>query len=219
MQKTIALVSWGAAALLLCFAPGSARADASVGVSARADNFGQGGLVDARLRIGANQLGLDVYAGHERKAFISGFAVEDALRVDVHLRGLWQVWQQGPARFSLLTRAGARSFSAATGNAPESASWAVSAEMGALVHADVHPRAVARFGVLVPLLFQLDPAFSNDVNGALLSLGIAVALRDQLLLTANLNSGGIFGADGDAGKFLVQGTLGVRWAPKDWRYF
>lgn len=195
-----------------------AYADGSIGVLARASNFGEGALVDARWRAGAAQVGVEGYVGREREAFIAGLAVEDALRIDVGALLMVQVWEHDISTFSLSLRAGMRRLQSAKGNDEVDSSWAVRAELGALFHHDVHERVVLRTGVLVPLLFQVDPEFSNDINGGLITGGFAVQVHNNLHLTADLDLGGIFGADGDAGKFIARGTVGLRWA-RDWRHF
>ena len=50
----------------------------------------------------------------------------------------------------------------------------------------------------------------SDVQGALLSLGGGIALGERLWLHGRIDTGGIFGADGDAGKYLFRGTLAIR---------
>ncbi|MEM9069211.1 MAG: hypothetical protein AAGE52_11925 [Myxococcota bacterium] len=212
------MIRFALVASLALLAANSALADVSLGAGGQITNFGGLGLVDVRGRWGNTQLIGEVGFGREREAFVSGFVVDDALRIDARAGILSRVWSQDRTSFSILALAGVRGFFSGEGNAPDTDSWAIQAELGALVHRDVHDRATLRVGILVPLVFQVDPEFSNDMNGTLLSGGLALHFG-EVHVVANLDLGGIFGADGDAGKFLARGTLNLRWAPSNWRHF
>ena len=200
----------------------AANLDVALGALGHVSNEGEGALLDLRLRFpGGGQLGLDLGFGRARESWIAGFAADDARRTDLGLRFLAPLWEEGALRFSLGGRAGMRRLASAETNAEESGSWAVNLELAALGHARLHRAVTWRAGVLVPFSLEVAPEVVNDVTGALLTTGLALRLARGLQLTADLDAGGVFGADGDAGKFLARATVGLRFTPTadDWSRF
>lgn len=199
-------------------APGAADAgggvDVALGALGHVSNEGEGAQLDLRLRFaGGGQLGLDLGFGRAHQSWIAGFAADDARRTDLGLRFLAPLWEEGALRFSLGGRAGVRRLAGAETNAEESRSWAVNLELAALAHARLHRAVTWRAVVLVPFSLEVAPEVVNDVTGALLTTGLALRLARGLQLTPDLDAGGVFGADGDAGKFLARATVGLRFTP------
>lgn len=192
----------------------------SVGVGARASNFGAGALVDLRLRTRRElQLGVDVAAGRDWDAYVGGHASEEARRFDVGLQLLAPVWRRDEVTFSFGARAHLRRLAGAesASNLAEASSWAVGVDLATLVHAPLGARGMLRAGAVIPLGFEVAPEFHADTTGsagALGTLGVAVSLTDHLALSLDVDAGGAFGADGDGMKFLARGVLALRVTPQ-----
>ena len=204
------LAALGLAALL---SPTQARADEpsfSLGAYGTADNFAATGGLEGRLRLPRAQLALRAEGGRARAAYVAGHATEDATLTRLTLETRIAAGSIGPARFGLHLSGGARFTTGGEGNASDGNGRAIEIGLGFIATMPVGTRGAVRAGVLVPFSIEIAPEVVNDVQGALLTLGGGVALSDRLWLHGQIDTGGIFGADGDAGKFLFRGTLAIR---------
>lgn len=195
------------------------------------DNFGITNLLVYRFRTSKGpQIGLEAGGGYGRRVFIAGFAGEDARIFRSRLTVLAPVWQVEGLTFALEVKAGVRRTwdaepleGSVPGSLPNTSSTATEFELGLLSYVEFDPRLLLRVGVVSPVSVQLDPEITNDVAGVLLTAGVHGRVGRRWWLFGELTSGGIFGSDGDAGKFLVGGTLGARVVfgrePEDWRVF
>ena len=86
----------------------------------------------------------------------------------------------------------------------------LTADLGAYAYVHAHPRLTWLVGFELPVGIQIDPITDIDTLGTLLVTGPVVPLGDRLSWYATLEGGGLYGSDGDAGKFLVRGTTGLR---------
>ena len=215
-----------AAAFLGTLLPSTAEADDpafALGAFATADNFAATGGIEGRIRLPHAQLSLRAEGGRARDAFVAGYAVEDAALSRVTFETRLPAGTVGAARFGVHLSAGGRFARGGVGNAPEGPSRALELGLGLIATIPVRSRGAFRAGVLVPFSLEIAPEVVNDVQGALLTLGGAVALGDRLWLQGQIDTGGIFGADGDSGKFLFRGTLTIRGlfgsTTRDWLTF
>ncbi len=189
------------------------RAASSFALGARLSNFGAGAALDVRVRTaGETQLGLDLGLGRDWDVFVGGHAGHDALRLDAGLSVLTPIWRREQVSLSFGARAHVRRIDGAsqTSALAQRASWAAGGDLLFVTHAGLSDRVVLRAGVVVPVVFELAPEVQPDIVGALLSLGTAIALTEQLSLTLDADAGGVFGANGDGAKFLARGTVALR---------
>lgn len=210
MRRLIPLLAAGCLGALF---PDPAAADEPVfalGAYATADNFAATGGLEGRLRLPRAQLSLRAEGGRARSAYVAGHATEDAAVSRVTLETRLAAGRIGSARFGLHLSAGGRFTRGGEGNAPEGNGRALELGLGLVATMPVGPRGAVRAGVLVPFSLEIAPEVVNDMQGALLTVGGGVALTDRLWLHGQIDTGGIFGADGDAGKFLFRGTLAIR---------
>jgi len=193
------------------FSATSASAQYSLGAHASADNTASSGGLEARLRAGPVQLGVRGEMGVARRAYLAGYRVDDATLGRAELEARFDVGSVGPARFGLHLEVGARRLAGAVGNtAPHTASWAIEAALGLVATIPLRERGVFSAGVLAPFSLEVAPEVVNDAQGALLVFGGGVALHERLWLRATVETGGLYGADGDSAKYLFRGTLGLR---------
>lgn len=220
-----------AACLLSTAGPSLALADEpafALGAYATADNFAATGGVEGRLRLTHAQLALRAEGGRARDAYLGGYAIEDASLARVTFETRIAAGSVGAARFGVHLSAGARFTQGGEGNVPgTTTSRALELELGLVATLPIRERGTLQAGLRVPFSLELvapgTDGVVNDVQGALLSLGGGVALGDRLWLHGRVDTGGIFGADGDAGKFLFRGTLAIRGlfgsTTRDWLAF
>ncbi len=210
MRRLLPLLATG---LLSALISTSVRADEpayALGTYATADNFAATGGVEGRLRLPRAQLSLRAEGGRARAAYVAGFATDDAALTRVTFETRLAAGSVGRARFGVHLSAGGRFTRGGEGNAPDGVGRAVEVGVGLVATLPVGARGAVRGGVLVPFSLEISPEVVNDMQGALLTLGGAVALTDRLWLQGQIDTGGIFGSDGDAGKFLFRGTLAIR---------
>lgn len=219
-----------AACLLATSGPSLAFADEpsfALGAYATADNFAATGGVEGRLRLTRAQLMLRAEGGRARNAYLGGYAIEDSSLARMTFETRIAAGSIGPARFGAHLSAGVRFNQGGEGNVPDTTSRALELELTLIATLPIRERATLQAGVRVPFSIELvapgTDGVVNDVTGALLSLGGGVALGERLWLHGRIDTGGIFGADGDAGKFLFRGTLAIRGlfgsTTRDWLAF
>ncbi len=160
--------------------------------------------------VGGVQLGAVATAGLAREAYIVGYAATDEALGALTAESRFPVLTRDRLRFHLAVDMGVRRYFGDDGQPiGSSGSWAIEARLGLLGQARAG-RGALRFGVIVPFSLEIAPEVVNDSQGALLALGTSWPLGERTWLFADFETGGLFGADGDALKFLVRGTLGVQ---------
>jgi hypothetical protein len=196
-----------------------ASPDVSMAAGTRISNVGAGGALEFRLRTASElQFGVDVAAGRDWEAYLSGYAARDALRFELGASMLAPVWRRDDVTMSLGARGHLRHLADAASDSrfAPTASWAAGLDLALLLHAPIGERGMLRIGAVVPIGFELSPTFQMDNSGsggALISLGGAVGISDHFAITLDVDAGGVFGADGDGMKFLARGTVALRYQP------
>lgn len=184
----------------------------SLGVGAGVSNFDHAiARIDYRVLLPrGTRWTVDIRGASVDRTYIDGFEA----RGGSSLRGFGAVeaplLHEGPLTLGLRAGAGARVNRADRG--PETESVAALAELGMIGRVRASSALELHAGVSSPLSVQLDPAVNNDITGALLVGGLEWRVTDRIALTADVESGGIFGSDGNAGKFLLRGFVGARFA-------
>lgn len=179
------------------------------------------------------QLGIELGSGFRNTVFIAGRQGEDANTFRTRLTSLTPVWEDDGLAFAVRAEAGfrrtwdAEAYGTSDGTAPvplpSSSSWALELELGLLGYLNVHPRAVLRMGVLIPLGLEVSPTSELDMFGGVLLLGIQGRVGERWWLYGDFQAGGVGGFQGDGAKIVLGGVIGVRVAigkePESWEVF
>lgn len=184
----------------------------ALSLAARASNFEYGGRGTYRFRFRSQTTaGISVEGGYGIGAFIAGYAVKRTAYFDARLPWLFPFLASDKFAMAFgLTPGLRRVRSFDPDGAPHDTSWAVALDTAVWSYAHLHERVTVKLGVIVPVSLQVSPQIDNDKVGGLIVTGLIVPLTDRLQWFADAQAGGIFGSNGDAGKFLVRGTTGVR---------
>jgi hypothetical protein len=210
-------------------APASAASAPRDGASTR-HAFNLGGAysnVDAaailgyRLRLsGGLQLGAEVRYAPSRRSYIDGFATTGGAGRYGTLRALVPLASSGPLELGLGTTLGVRSLAVDTTTGLDKSSLAFTSEIGPGAHLQLTRGLTLRAGWLQVTNLQTRPNTALDALGQVLLLGATAPVTDTVQLYADFETGGLFGYDGDGGKYLTRGIVGARWvlggAARDW---
>jgi hypothetical protein len=200
--------------------PGGARADEParadsegtrlvLGSSLVATTTSAGFELDARARFGGGvQLGAGASLSAHERAFMSGQVVRDAGSFGGLGILLLPLVRSGPLELDLRVESGALSLRG-FGDTDASALRQVN-EFAMLAHVELGQSFLLRAGAVLGLELEVDPAFALADQSQLLTAGLGYALSAHLLLHAAVAGGGSYGFDGDNGKFIFEGTLGLR---------
>ncbi|WP_309887711.1 hypothetical protein [Archangium sp.] len=209
-------------AILLCLsaAPALAQETASAQEPSALHGFSMAGSysnVDSAVTLGYRlrlpsgvQLGLEARHAPSREAYIDGFPGTGGSAQYGTLRALVPLASAGPLTIGFGANLGLRSLSVRSSLGPDSSSLAVTSELGLLAHLPLSSLLTLRAGWLQVTSFQTKPGFAVDALGQVMVLGVTAPVTDSLQLFADLETGGLFGYDGDGGKYLTRGTLGAR---------
>ncbi|MEM9458454.1 MAG: hypothetical protein AAGF11_30030 [Myxococcota bacterium] len=180
-------------------------------VSLRASALGYGAQVGyrARFRRGVG-LGLEVEGLYDPEAVLGGYATEHNGFVNARVPVFIPAVRSSALTMAVLVAPGVRfARSVDPGYGPDQ-SLAVTLEPGVFAYLHATPRLTWMLGVTMPVAIQVDPITDVAELGTLVATGPVVTLGRHVNLFATVDTGGLFGSDGDAGKFLIRGTAGVR---------
>lgn len=162
---------------------------------------------------GGWQLGLDAILSRKREAYISGRELDRGTALSGAALAMIPLVQRGPLSMHLRLGAGLRRLDGEGPQAPRGTSLALTTELGPIANLAVTPGFTVRTGFVNVLNLQLDPATDVDALGQMLTFGVNKALGSSLQIHVDVETGGLFGYDGDGGKYLTRGTLGLRYVP------
>jgi hypothetical protein len=83
-------------------------------------------------------------------------------------------------------------------------------ELALLAHVNLGEHYLLRTGVLLGFDLELSPTTSLADQSQSLTLGVGRVIGDSTLLYASVDAGGSYGFDGDNGKAILRGALGLR---------
>lgn len=207
-----------------------AESDAGDGVAhgltfaARVGNPGYGGLLGYRLRLRRGiGVGVEAEAGFAPRAYIGGYATRDDAVIRARAPLFFPVLRSPRLTMALSFAPGVRVVRSADPGFGERRGVTITADLGATAYVHAPPRLTWLVGFELPVGIQVDPIHDIDTLGALLVTGPVVPLGDRVSWFATIEGGGLYGSDGDAGKFLVRGTTGLRLvfgtSARRWRAF
>lgn len=212
-----------ATAVWLAVAWGTASAEAQLPAESQASVQG-GAAVSVREAPGA-ELALDlrhrsadglevgglVEVGLRDAAYVGGQTEHGASSGGVGLVLLVPLTRQGPLSLELRGVAGAsylRLLEAPRAGSRDAARARL--EVGMLAHVRLETAWLLRLGATLGFELEVAPTIDLADQTALLCAGIAFAPSSDWMLHAQLEGGGSYGFDGDNGKVIVRGTVGVR---------
>lgn len=171
---------------------------------------GGGFAFDVRARFASGvQVGVDVAASAHEHAFMSGQRVNDVGTLGGTAIFLLPLVFAGPLEFDLRAESGLSALYG-LGDVSTSALRQVN-ELGMVAHVALGRRWLFRAGALLGFELEVRPTTDLADQSQLLTAGLGVAILDDLLLHTDVTGGGTYGFDGDNGKFIFEGTLGVRY--------
>lgn len=208
----------GAALLAaLSAAPAAAQESVTVGAAASAREAPGAELaLDLRWRSAEGiQLGGVLDLGVRDAAYLGGHAEHGASSGGLGFVLLAPLTTHGPLTLDLRGVAGAsylRLFDAPDGVSHGQSDDAVRArlDLSMLAHVRLDAAWMLRLGITLGFDLEVTPTVDLADQSALLGAGIAFAPASDWMLHAQIEAGGSYGFDGDNGKVVVRGTLGVR---------
>jgi hypothetical protein len=204
------------AGLLLCgAAPALAEEPSTLhafNLAGAYSNVDSAAILGYRLRLSNGlQLGAEVRYAPSRRSYIDGFATTGGAARYGTLRALVPLASSGPLELGLGTTLGVRALSVDTTPGPDRDSLALTSEIGPVAHLRLTRGLTLRAGWLQVTTLQTRPNTAVDALGQVLLLGATAPVTDTVQLYADFETGGLFGYDGDGGKYLTRGLIGARW--------
>ncbi|MEM7155841.1 MAG: hypothetical protein AAF799_23525 [Myxococcota bacterium] len=193
----------------------------------RTGNTGYGGLLGfrRRLRHGIG-VGVEVEGVFTPDAVIGGYATEDNVVLAARAPLFFPVHRSRRLTMALTFAPGVyftRSLTEGPTPRTPSQGLSITADAGVFAYIHASPRLTWVAGIDTPLGVQVDPIVDISKIGTLLVTGPVVPIGDRMSWFATLEAGGVFGSNGDGGKFLVRGTTGLRvvfgTSARQWRAF
>ena len=184
----------------------------AVSLQLTGSNFDSGASLGYRTRFrGGAQLGIEARALAAREAYVDGFAATGGYSVAGLAIGMLPMVQAGPLDLHLRASVGGRSLKVDETTGPRERSFTLVSEVGPVVNVRVSQDLTLRTGWLAITNFQLSPRFDSEALGQVLLAGAVMPLTPDLQLHADVETGGLFGFDGDGGKYVLRGSVGARW--------
>jgi hypothetical protein len=165
--------------------------------------------LDARARFpGGIQLGVATTASALERAYITGqtaIGVAGVSGVGIFLAPLLTT---APLTLDLRVKSGVAGFYDVGAN-DQTALRQVN-ELGFFAHVSLDEDWLLRAGAVIGVELELGDAVLVADQSQLLDFAVGYALSDNVLAYVQTSGGGTFGFDGDNGKFLFEGSLGLR---------
>jgi hypothetical protein len=170
------------------------------------------GALAYSLRTAAGwQLGAEVRLAAPRESFISGYPASGGVAPSGLLHGVAPLVDAGPLQLSLALQLGVRALFAADSVGPDTRALVLLTRLGPIASVRVTDAFAVRAGWCSVVNLQLTPGADLEALGQVLMLGAVVHFTPSLAAYADFETGGLLGFGGDGGKYLVRGSLGLRW--------
>jgi hypothetical protein len=206
------------AAWLMSAVPATAAAQGArdwTGVAATALTFStqSAGLsLDARL-VAPSGVQLGVLLGGQALSvgYFAGYEGEGLLAGDAALVALLPLLVSDPVELDLRWSSGARylrDVGAVAG--PHRSALRATNELSFLAHVRLQRRWLLRAGGILGVELELEPAVDVADQAQLVTIGLGHALGREVLVYGNVDAGGTYGFNGDNGKVVLRGALGLR---------
>ena len=199
--------------VVLASSPAHAReAGPRLGVAGLVETVGGGLSLDGRYRFGSGlQLGLVGASRGLSKVYFGGRKIEGAVAGDAQALLLVPLRFSGPLELDLRLTSGVR-YARDLGEQSSTHEHALRSvtELACLAHVRLGERQLLRAGAILGVELETEPTQELADQTQLLTLGFGHALAPSALLYAQVDAGGSYGFDGDNGKALLRGALGLR---------
>jgi hypothetical protein len=185
-----------------------------LGVAALGGVAGAGLALEGRLRVASGvQVGIGVTSQALRVAHIGGYAVRGVSGNEVRLLALFPLLESQGFELDLRLATGLIYLhDVGTLESPYRHALRSSTEVACLAHVRLGDHNVLRAGVILGFDLETEPTTSLADQSQLLSVGFGRALGPSTLLYASVEGGGTYGFNGDNGKAVLRGSLGLRFA-------
>ena len=186
----------------------------SAGAGLTAATTGPFATLSARAHLDSSlQVGVYLRGQQVSGAFIDGWPVTEGTATS-GLLGLTLPLVAGDAlRLDVEVESGLRTLQATQTQAEASQSLTLIADLGPVATLAVQDGLAIRLGWMQLTHLQVQPGSALDAQGSLLRGGVVFAPTPDLQLAIDGQTGGVFGFDGDGGKYLAQVGAQVRWVP------
>jgi hypothetical protein len=175
-------------------------------------DLGLGGQLDYRLRWPSEyQLGLSFAALALAADRIGGFAAEDTVRYELGALSAIPLGRTGPLLLDLRVTLGYAELHSAQADLEQDRGRRLGLELAVIGNIVVAPPVSVRLGFSSPVAFEIAPTGELATQGALILLGVGGALSSSLFLRGDVETGGVFGFDGDGTKYETRASLNLRW--------
>jgi hypothetical protein len=85
-------------------------------------------------------------------------------------------------------------------------------ELSWLAHVPLATASLFRAGAILTFEMETQPTQALADQALLLTVGFGHEVSESALFYANIDAGGTYGFDGDNGKVVTRGALGLRWS-------
>ncbi len=158
------------------------------------------------------QLGAMVQVGQARGVYLDGWPVTGG-RTRAVLGSVTVPLIQRGVQMDLRLDLGPQFLAATETTGPHSSAFGVRGVLSPMATVPLGERAALRLGWSFKYAMELDPVRDTEAQAFIIRGGVNLALSQSVQLAALVESGSVFGFDGDGAKYLNRGTLGVRWTP------
>jgi hypothetical protein len=178
-------------------------------------------VAQARLRAPSSAwLGAEVRLGDARALYLDGWPVSEGRSLSGLVGGSAPLASSGGASIDLQVHGGLRALSAEVPSPEDAAgavipgqSWGWLVEVTPMGTLPLGARGAAQLGWTAIFSQQRSPSVATETLGQLLVGGVTLAVTDDVQVHLRLETGGLYGFDGDGGKVLTRATVGVRLVP------
>jgi hypothetical protein len=165
-------------------------------------------------------LGAEVRLGDARALYLDGWPVSEGRSLSALVGGSAPLATSGGASIDLQVHGGLRTLSAEVPSPEDAAgavipgqSWGWLVEVTPMGTLPVGERGAAQVGWTAIFAQQRSPSVATETLGQVLVGGYTHALSEDVQVHLRLETGGLYGFDGDGGKVLTRATVGVRLVP------
>ena len=175
---------------------------------------------EARVRLGWRQrwasglqAGAEVRLGSAQALYLDGWPVDGGTTLGALGQLSLPLAHSGPVALDLRIDGGPTLLAADEATPSGARSLGARLEVSPLATVALREGLAGQLGWTLVTGLQLQPGFAVDALGQVLVAGGVVALSDSLQLSVRGETGGLYGYNGDGGKYLVRGGVGLRWIP------
>jgi hypothetical protein len=186
-----------------------------IGAAALVNPLGGGLELDVRYRFfsSAMQLGLLVNGQAASNAFFGGTKAEGVASSAVKAIILIPILVTPSVEFDVRLMTGVTYARDVWGSVtPYRDSLRSATDLAWLAHVPLGDVSLLRVGAVVGVDIEMQPTQSLADQAALLTVGFGRKVTQSALFYASVEAGGTYGFDGDNGKVVTRGSLGVRWS-------